>query len=413
MADQLLPSRIILRDTDADASPLAGGTVTFVTTGTTTPATVYSDAACTIPAANPLTADASGRVGQTWFPGGSVLDAIVKRANGTTVETISRVVRFGESSSAASGTSFLPASGIAATNVQDAIEELADDIAAQSLTTAQRYATYGGTANAITLSSGASLSALVVGMAFRFRATATNTGATTINVDGLGAQSCVTLGGVALPANYIRTDVETVAWWTGAAWVVDRIRAPGLSDTPYCTVGGTANALTLTSGLALASVATGQQVRFRASGTNTGAATIALDGLAATACRTVTGVALPAGYIRTGIDTTATFDGTYWVVERASESSGTSSKGFLRHANGILECWGTVTTSTTANVTDTFAAPFIATPRVVAGVVTGTTGGQYATTYTATATQAEFATYNSGGTQTSRGADYHAKGFWY
>lgn len=84
------------------------------------------------------------------------------------------------------------------------------------------FGTYGGTANAITLSSVYPQTSLVRGQIKTFRATAANTGATTINVDGLGAVGAVTVTGVALPAGYIRTDVDTVATYNGTNWVVDR-----------------------------------------------------------------------------------------------------------------------------------------------------------------------------------------------
>lgn len=180
----------------------------------------------------------------------------------------------------------------------------------------------------------------------------------------------------------------------------------------FGTYGGTANVITVSSNRAHTAYVAGMQVRFRATAANTGATTINVDGLGAKTCVTPNGAALPSGFIRTGIDTVATYDGTNFVVSRAAEAGGNSSKGYLRLENGVLECWGTVTGSASANVTDTFAATFIATPRVVPGVVTGTVGGFYATAYNATTTQVELAAFGSSG-QAARGVDYTAKGFWY
>lgn len=86
------------------------------------------------------------------------------------------------------------------------------------------YFTYGGTADVITLTSSnaTAVTALTTGMRVRFLATLANTGATTINVDGTGAVSCVTVTGVALPADYIRTDIETEAYYDGTNFVVSR-----------------------------------------------------------------------------------------------------------------------------------------------------------------------------------------------
>ena len=83
-------------------------------------------------------------------------------------------------------------------------------------------ATYGGTADVITITTGLSLAALTTGMEIRFRATAANTGATTINVDGISAVTALTITDAALPADYIRTDVDTVIRYNGTNWIADR-----------------------------------------------------------------------------------------------------------------------------------------------------------------------------------------------
>ena len=83
-------------------------------------------------------------------------------------------------------------------------------------------ATYGGTADVITITTGLSLTALTTGMEIRFRATAANTGATTINVDAIGAVTALTVISTGLPADYIRTDVDTVIRYNGTNWVADR-----------------------------------------------------------------------------------------------------------------------------------------------------------------------------------------------
>jgi hypothetical protein len=88
--------------------------------------------------------------------------------------------------------------------------------------TGSEYIAYGGTADAITLTSSRTMSALTTGQEFRFRATAANTGAATINVDGIGAVTAKTITGAALPADYIRTDTVTVCRYDGTDFIVDR-----------------------------------------------------------------------------------------------------------------------------------------------------------------------------------------------
>lgn len=84
------------------------------------------------------------------------------------------------------------------------------------------WATYGGSANAVALTPAFTRTAYAVGDEFRFRASAANTGATTINVGGLGAKAAVTVTGAALPPGYIRSGVDTVCTYDGARFVVGR-----------------------------------------------------------------------------------------------------------------------------------------------------------------------------------------------
>jgi hypothetical protein len=100
-------------------------------------------------------------------------------------------------------------------------ETLIDGVA--RLHASAKLATYSGGPNTITLTTGASLAAYPSRITLRFRATATNTGAVTFNVDGLGAKAGRTIGQrVALPAGFIRTDVDTLITYDGTNFVVDR-----------------------------------------------------------------------------------------------------------------------------------------------------------------------------------------------
>lgn len=96
-------------------------------------------------------------------------------------------------------------------------------------------AEYGGTADAITLSLPYRLDSVPTGLRVRFRASAPNTGAATININGLGAASCVTPSGIALPADYVRTDADTVAEYTGSQWRVFREIERGSASGIYYT----------------------------------------------------------------------------------------------------------------------------------------------------------------------------------
>lgn len=89
---------------------------------------------------------------------------------------------------------------------------------------AGNFLSYGGTANAITLTSNNAQPAKSYkdGAQYKFRATASNTGAATISVDGLPAKACKTITGAALASGHIRTDMQSVATYyaTGDSFVV-------------------------------------------------------------------------------------------------------------------------------------------------------------------------------------------------
>ncbi len=106
----------------------------------------------------------------------------------------------------------------------------------------------------------------------------------------------------------------------------------------FYTYGGTANAITITTGLSLASVPTGFRIQFLATSANTGSATINVDAIGAVTCKTVTGVNLPNGYIRTDVHTEAYYNGTNWIVDRQVEYGSTSDGAYWKYADGVMYC---------------------------------------------------------------------------
>lgn len=119
------------------------------------------------------------------------------------------------------------------------------------------------------------------------------------------------------------------------------------------TVGGTADAITLTS--AIATLATAKFVRFIAASTNTGAATLAVNGLTAKAIRKISGgtdVALTAGDIAAGE--------TYTVIYRSTANSSAGgwvivgSKGTVDLTGGQIKFPATQNASSDANTLDDY-----------------------------------------------------------
>ncbi|MBK9073338.1 MAG: hypothetical protein IPL79_20410 [Myxococcales bacterium] len=150
-----------------------------------------------------------------------------------------------------------------------------------------------------------------------------------------------------------------------------------LSASPALRVtkGGTANAITLTTGASLGSLTTGLRLRFRATSANTAATTINVDGIGAAAAKTVTGAALPSGYIRSDADTDILYDGTNWIANREDEYGSNANGAYVRFANGFQTCWNTAQTLTYSStqqvrVTWTYPAKFITS--AVSGSVTAT-----------------------------------------
>lgn len=168
---------------------------------------------------------------------------------------------------------------------------------------------------------------------------------------------------------------------------IAQLRA-GLASA-YATASGTANAIVLTTNATAAkqtALVAGHRVRARIAATNTGATTMALDGLTAKPCVTVTGVALPAGYIRTGVDTEFTYDvtGDRWIVGREAEYGSNANGTFLRFADGRQECRNKLTGLTASlgagalfyspSSAWTFPAAFIAAPPELGAFATRTGG---------------------------------------
>ena len=145
--------------------------------------------------------------------------------------------------------------------------------------------TSGGTANAQTLTLSPPITAYAAGQRFRFVAGFTNTAATTLNVNGVGAVSIVlsTTGG-ALTNSYIEAGSTYEVLHNGTNFRL--LGDPALIKRgDYDNLGtstGTANALVLTStGPRLSSTSTIRVFEFIPNLTNTAAVTVAIDGLPA------------------------------------------------------------------------------------------------------------------------------------
>jgi hypothetical protein len=159
------------------------------------------------------------------------------------------------------------------------------------------YAIAGGTANAITASLTPTPSAYSAGMTIRLLITATNTGAATLNVNGLGAIAITTMRGAALGLGDLYIGSVVTLNYTGSTWVLAGIaysevpifgnttiyvRTDG-SDSNDGSANNSAHAL-LTIGAALAiaqKAASGSTVTIQLGNTGTWAERIVAAGTSA------------------------------------------------------------------------------------------------------------------------------------
>lgn len=151
--------------------PASGGSLNVYQTGTTTPVTIYSDGALTIPLSNPLTLDGNGQA--KFYISGAVnlrLDAYT--ATGTLIQSIDPVYPVGSGGSGASG--------------------------------AVPWVAAGGTSDVITATYSPVITTLTDGLLLGFRATAANTTTTpTFSPNALTAHTITQKGGSALTAGNI------------------------------------------------------------------------------------------------------------------------------------------------------------------------------------------------------------------
>lgn len=108
------------RAIDANGNPMLSAQLYFYTQGTTNPANTYSDVSLTAANANPVIADAGGLFGAIYLDNSTTYKAILKDANGSTIQTldpissltptsISAALGYSPANSAGSATSYLAA----------------------------------------------------------------------------------------------------------------------------------------------------------------------------------------------------------------------------------------------------------------------------------------------------------------
>lgn len=110
-------------------------------------------------------------------------------------------------------------------------------------------------------------------------------------------------------------------------------------STVAANVQGTANAIIITnSGEGVTELIPGMTFSFIPASNNTGSVTINYHGRGVTPCVTVSGAALPAGYLVAGRIARVWYDGTSFVVDREPEVITNSNGRAIRYADGTQVC---------------------------------------------------------------------------
>lgn len=188
--------------------------------------------------------------------------------------------------------------------------------------------TSGGTANAQTLTLSPPITAYAAGQRFGYFAVATNTGALTININGVGAKA-VQWRNLALTGNEIEINAAVEIVYDGtnfqsvqlAGNATSRAQAPTLgqvqdsTSTWGGTSGGSANAQTLTLAPAITAYVAGQRFRFVAGFSNTTATTLNVSGVGAVNIITQSANAtLTSGYLSVGVQYEVVYNGSAFVL---------------------------------------------------------------------------------------------------
>lgn len=311
---------------DNTGAPGIGWELYIYDTGTTTLASIYSDKALTIPAANPVVSDADGFF-QTFFWSGTI-DVVLKDDAGNTMSSVTGIIDF-----------------------------QSDVIAiATSLSSAVPFgdATGSGDAIACTIAE-MGTSDFADGALFIMRANAVNTGAANtpnLVVNSLASRRIKKLGGSALIASDIISGLYCLLTYNlaqncyyllnheatklsrdgslamlgnlsmGGFKITNGLAGTAATDYPtigqvqdggfsYIAAGGTANAITATIAPAVTAYTAGQVFRVKAASTSTAAAvTLNVNGLGIKTVLRSDGSPLMIGDIRSGAICSFMYDGT-------------------------------------------------------------------------------------------------------
>jgi hypothetical protein len=223
----------------------------------------------------------------------------------------------------AASVKYTSASNIAATNVQDALTEL--DNEKFSIFTAPDYAAdTSSSANSIIITL-ANYTAHVIGVPIKFKAAIANSGATTISISGLTAVAIKKKATQALDTGDILTGQVITVIYDGTYFqMVGTNSSSSATGTIYAIYGtdtGSANTYSIAPSPAETVYRSDVLIMFKASTSNSGASTFAINSLSPVAIKKTNGKALSAGDIVLGAMVQLIYDGTYFVLVNKKSST--------------------------------------------------------------------------------------------
>lgn len=234
--------------------------------------------------------------------------------------------------------------------------------------------TAGGTGSAITIALSPAPTGYGAGMHIAFLASAANSGATTIDINGLGAKNVFSRGAALAGGELAVNDLVTLTY-DGTQFQMEDQAFPASKDLPmvtkkftqvgdatardqfpsvgqiqdaaviHGTVGGTANALTLTLTPAITSYTLGQTFTFIPTANNSGATTINVSGVGVKNVF-INGAATTGGELKLGVPVFAQYDGTQFSLIGAASASasvlagnGTKAAPSISYVNDPTHGW--------------------------------------------------------------------------
>jgi hypothetical protein len=186
-----------------DGLPVEYAKLTVTLTGTQTQVNVYSDTGLSVLLSQPIESDANGVFVACYVDGGAPLRLLVTDADDAPLPgyPMDNIVPEAADAADASGITFNPTEDVPETNVQDAIETLSTLFTTSDDTLARYFTlhTTGGSGDGYTISVTPIIAAYTASLSFMVVPNRANTGAATLNVNGIGAIDLMKYGSTGTP----------------------------------------------------------------------------------------------------------------------------------------------------------------------------------------------------------------------